>query len=62
MRIDENRAFDMRDCPGCGTEVAENHNRCPICGYELPHPGPARRWVWPITATLVLLALLAWLL
>lgn len=62
MRIDPHRDFGTRACPSCATEVEANHNRCPICGYEFPHPGPARRWLWPVTAAILLLALLAWLL
>ena len=38
MKINPEASFGTRECPGCATEVAANHNRCPICGYVFPQP------------------------
>jgi len=40
MNIDPEKEFPTRECPGCALEVPENNNRCPVCGYEFPHPSP----------------------
>lgn len=60
MRIDIDRDFGLRECPSCATEVAANHNRCPICGYEFPNASPAQRRMrlWGGWLMLVILALM----
>ena len=60
MPVDPHKDFGTRECPSCAVEVQANHNRCPICGYEFPHPGPARKFLWPAVALLLLLAILSW--
>lgn len=32
---EEIQASDMKKCPNCGEEIAENHNFCPNCGADL---------------------------
>ena len=41
MKIDSDKKFATRECPSCACQVAENNNRCPICGY--PFPAISRR-------------------
>ena len=36
MNVDPEKKFPQRECPGCAVEMPENHNRCPVCGYEFP--------------------------
>jgi hypothetical protein len=36
MRINPDKKFGTRECPGCACEVERNNNRCPVCGYEFP--------------------------
>jgi len=64
MRVETDKDFGTRECPGCGLDVEANHNRCPVCGYEFPNvpePRGAVRWiVWillalGIAATLLML-------
>lgn len=62
MHIVPDRDFGTRDCPSCGANVAANHNRCPVCGYEFPVLHPARRLVITLTGIVLLLALLMLLL
>lgn len=62
MPIDAHKNFGMRECPSCATEVAANHNRCPICGYEFPHASPRQRGLRVGGALLMLGILLALLL
>ena len=47
MRINPDKKFGTRECPSCAVEVEANHNRCPVCGYDFPQPGPTRKWLWP---------------
>jgi predicted amidophosphoribosyltransferase len=47
MNIDPDKTYATRECPGCAMDVPENNNRCPICGYEFPHPSPFKKHVWP---------------
>lgn len=61
MRIDNQRSFGTRECPSCATDVAANHNRCPICGYEFPNPSPVQKGM-RIGGALLMLAILALLL
>ncbi|WP_052881032.1 hypothetical protein [Kiritimatiella glycovorans] len=58
MRIDAEKDFGERECPGCAGVVEENENTCPICGYEFPRESRRRR-AGRITAMLA--ALLAFL-
>lgn len=62
MRVEIDRDFGTRECPACATEVAANHNRCPICGYEFPNASPAKRGMRLWGALLMLALLLAMLL
>lgn len=61
MRINVHKSFGERECPGCAMTVEANHNRCPICGYEFPHPSPLRKQVtiWGSLLLLVLFLLLS---
>ncbi len=43
MKIDPNKDFGNRECPGCAMEVPANQNRCALCGYEFPHASPAKQ-------------------
>ncbi len=43
MRIQTDTDFGLRSCPSCATHVPLNSNRCPICGYEFPHPTSLQR-------------------
>jgi len=58
MKIDATRSFVTRECPSCATEVAANHNRCPICGYEFPNASPKQRGM-RVGGALLMLAILA---
>lgn len=58
MKIDVQRDFGQRECPGCAMEVAANENVCPICGYAFPHEHPVRRRIIWVVALLMLVALL----
>lgn len=60
MRIQADKRFELRECPACGTEVSENNNRCPICGYEFPAPTPRQRFA-RMGGALIMLLLLVWL-
>lgn len=64
MRVEADRDFGTRECPGCGLEVEANNNRCPVCGYEFPTvPAPRGVVAWlvglllaiGVAATLLLL-------
>lgn len=63
MKVDLESDFGKRECPSCGIEVEANHNRCPICSYEFPNYGPARKglkiWGSLILALLLLGLILA---
>lgn len=63
MRIQPAKDFGTRECPSCATQVAANHNRCPICGYEFPaHPAGRQTAVW-VTALILLIILIgSWVL
>ena len=62
MKIDSQRDFGRRECPGCATEVAANENYCPICGYAFPHEHPLRRRIiWGLAVLMLLLLLLMFL-
>ncbi len=56
MRIHPDKDFGVRECPGCAVEVPANHNRCPICGYEFPHPSPRQKHMkwWGAVLMLIL--------
>ena len=60
MKIESDRDFGTRECPSCAVEVAANQNRCPICGYDFPQPGPFRKnalvWVGVVVLIAVILA------
>ncbi|MFH0954282.1 MAG: zinc ribbon domain-containing protein [Verrucomicrobiota bacterium] len=61
MNVDHARGFGTRECPGCATEVPANNNRCPLCGYEFPHPTPTQmklKWVGVVIMLGVLIALI----
>ena len=62
MRVNTDSDFGSRECPSCATEVAANHNRCPICGYEFPNPTPVQRGLRVGGALLMLGLLLLMLL
>lgn len=62
MTIDPSRNFGTRECPSCATEVAANHNRCPICGYEFPNESPKQTGMRVGGAILMLAILVALLL
>ncbi len=62
MRIDPEKRFGKRACPGCATEVDANQNRCPICGYEFPHPTGPRTWVPVMALLMIFLIILLWVL
>ena len=61
VKIEERREFEQRECPSCACEVAGNNNRCPICGYEFPHPSPTQ-WGMRLWGALIMLAILVGLL
>jgi len=54
MKIHPFKSFGLRECPSCAVETERNQNRCPLCGYEFPHPPPARRRLFGLTALLLL--------
>ncbi len=60
MKIESDKDFGTRECPSCATDVEINHNRCPICGYEFPHPTPRQKHMklWGAIIMLILLGLL----
>ena len=57
MRVDPDKDFGTRACPGCATDVPANSNRCPICGYAFPHP-TSRQRVLRLGGALLMLGLL----
>lgn len=58
MSIDTSRQFGLRECPSCATEVPQNENRCPICGYEFPaRTKPHASFLLAIGVTLIVLLL-----
>ena len=60
MKIDPQREYPARECPGCAVEVPANENRCPICGYEFPARGPLHRnllWIVLLFLSLLLIPL-----
>ncbi|MBN1268825.1 MAG: zinc ribbon domain-containing protein [Kiritimatiellae bacterium] len=59
MKIDDAKDFGRRECPACACEVPANHNRCPLCGYEFPHPTPTQRNLRLWGAAIMLVILLA---
>lgn len=61
MTIDTGKSFGTRECPSCATEVAANHNRCPICHYEFPARTPMKQ-TRVFAALLMLIILLIGLL
>jgi hypothetical protein len=61
VRVQTDKNFGTRECPSCATEVGANHNRCPICGYDFPHPSPRQRGL-RTGGALLMLAILAVLL
>ena len=58
MTIDLEKDFGMRDCPSCAVEVSSNQNRCPICGYEFPHPKPVKKTLFLWTGIILLLVII----
>lgn len=60
MKVDEQKSFGKRECPSCACLVLKNQNRCPICGYEFPHPGRARKAVPVIAIILLVVLALIW--
>ncbi len=56
VRIDADKTFPPRECPGCAMEVPANNNRCPICGYDFPNPSPRQKHMkfWGAVIMLVL--------
>lgn len=56
MKIDTNKDFGTRECPGCAMEVPANQNRCDICGYEFPHASPTKQRLtrWGALAMLIM--------
>ena len=60
MKIDPQKEYPARECPGCAVEVPANENRCPICGYEFPARGPLHRnllWIVLLFLSLLLITL-----
>ena len=60
MRINEHTEFPPRECPSCATRIPGNSNRCPLCGYEFPHPSGTRKNL-KLWGGLLMLFLFAWL-
>jgi hypothetical protein len=58
MNIDSQKAFGMRECPSCATEVPANNNRCPICGYTFLQPTSIQRNMKLIGAVVMLVLFL----
>jgi len=56
LRIDPEKPFGMRECPGCAMDVPENNNRCPICGYDFPNPTPRQKHM-KLWGAIIMLAL-----
>lgn len=46
------------ECPGCGVEIDEDEDQCPICGYERPRKPLSVQ----IMAVIMAILLLLWLL
>jgi hypothetical protein len=59
MAIDLQKNFGKRECPACACEVAANHNRCPICGYEFPNWTPRSKSLLVWVTILILAAFVA---
>lgn len=61
MKIDTEKQFGTRECPGCAMQVEANQNHCPICGYAFPHPTSRQtslKWI----GALLMLGLMLWML